>query len=147
MLGVVARGAPARPLASCMFGCIEQLNRARAGHLPVTHSSPAAERLGAAVRDYVNGQTVHRPLFRIGEDVWGMTAGMLLQLNRLGVPFAVEDSWLPMFPQTFAANGHEDVEISVSGGTAHDRLARRPGNVPVTSADTVYVDAVSVTPK
>jgi hypothetical protein len=134
-------------VAACMFVCIEQLNRARAGHLPVTHSSQVAERLGAGVRDYVNGQAVHKPLVRIGEDVWGMTAGMLLQLDKLGVPFAVEDSWLPMFPQTFAAIGDEDAEISVSGTNAHDQLANRPGNVLVTSADRVYVDAVRITPK
>jgi hypothetical protein len=76
-----------------------------------------------------------------------MTAGVLLQLNKLGVPFAVEDSWLPMFPQTFAAIGDEDAEISVSGTNAHDQLANRPGNVLVTSAGTVYVDAVRITPK
>jgi hypothetical protein len=52
-----------------------------------------------------------------------------------------------MFPQTFAAIGDEDAEISVSGTNAHDQLASRPGNVLVTSADSVYVDAVRITPK
>ncbi len=129
-------------VAACVLVSLGQLERARAGHLPVTLSTPAAERFGVSLRDYVLETGVQRPLFRIGEDVWGMTAGALLELNRAGVPFAVEDSWLPMFPQTFTARGDEDAEITASDAGAHLGLAERAGNVLIASSDGVFFDVI-----
>jgi hypothetical protein len=133
-------------IATCVFICFSQLERARAGRLPSTLSTPVARRFGATVREYLSAGGIQKPLFRIGQDVWGMTAGVLLELNRSGVPFAVEDSWMPMFPQAFAATGHEDVEITASRAGAHLKLATRQGNVLVTSSDAVYFDAVPIAP-
>lgn len=139
------RAAPivhAALVAACVFVSVRQLERARDGHLPVTISTPVAERFGASLRDYVRESGVRRPLFRIGEDVWGTTAGALLELNRAGVPFAVEDSWLPMFPQSFSAKGNEDAEITASGAATHLEMAERAGNVLIASSDTVYFDGI-----
>jgi hypothetical protein len=131
-------------LAVCVFVSLSQLARARAGHLPMTLSSPVAELFGKSLRDYVHETGVQRPLFRIGEEAWGSAAGALLELDRAGVPFAVEYSWLPMFPQSFAATGDEDAEITISNEDRHRLLAERPGNVLIAGSDGVYFDAVRV---
>jgi hypothetical protein len=110
----------------------------------VTLSSPVAGLFGTSLRDYVHETGVQRPLFRIDEDVWGSAVGALLELNRAGVPFAVEYSWLPMFPQTFAATGDEDAEITISNDDRHRQLAERPGDVLIAGSDGVYFDAVRV---
>jgi hypothetical protein len=131
-------------VAVCVFVSLGQLARARAGHLPMTLSSPVAGRFGKSLRDYVHETGVQRPLFRIGEEAWGSAAGALLELDRAGVPFAVEHSWLPMFPQTFTATGDEDAEITVSNDERHRQLAERPGDVLIVSSDGVYFDAVRI---
>ena len=145
-----ARVAPllqASLVALCVFVCVHQLERARAGHLPVTLSSPIAGQLGATLRDYVRESGVQRPLFRLGEEVWGTAAGVLLELDRAGVPFAVERSWLPMFPQTFAPTGDEDVDITVSNAEGHARVSDRSGDILITTADGIYFDAVRRVPR
>jgi hypothetical protein len=142
---MLERGAPivhGLLVAGCVLLCLTQLTRAREGRLPVTLASPIAGELGTRVREYLRDAGAERPVFRIGEEVWGTAAGMLLELNRAGVRFAVESSWLSMFPQSFAATGDETVEITVSNTTAHINVAGRPGNVVIVSADGIYVDAL-----
>ena len=93
---------------------------------------------------YMADHQVRKPLVRIGEDVWGTTAGVLLELDRAGVPFAVEESWMPMFPQSFAANGNEDAELAFVDTDEHLRLITRPDNVPVADTTAFYADAVPI---
>ena len=131
-------------VAVCVFVSLGQLARARAGYLPVTLSSPVAGLFGTSLRDYVRETGVQRPLFRIDQDVWGSAVGALLELDRAGVPFAVEYSWLAMFPQSFATTGDEDAEINISTDDRHRRLAERPGDVLIAGSDGVYFDAVRV---
>jgi len=141
------------PLAALVHGaliaivvsvCCDQLNRAREGHLPVTLGSPAASRFSDSIRRYVDEQRVNKPLVRIGQDVWGLAAGALLELDRAGVPFAVERSWMPMFPASFGESGEEDAELVFGNYDEHLRQMERPGSVFVTSTATVYVDGTPV---
>jgi hypothetical protein len=147
--GALFQGARrAAPLAHgalvtlCVLVAATGLRQVYAGRLPVTLSSPIVGQLGAALRDYVGANGVKRPLVRIGQDVWGTAAGAVLELNRAGIPFAVERSWLPMFPQSYAPGGDEDVEIAVSSRDAHLALGERAGNILVVSSGGVYFDAV-----
>jgi hypothetical protein len=129
--------------------CFRQLERAREGALPVTRSSPVAERLGTAVREHLTSNGLRKPLITIaeGEEIWGMAAAMLLELDRLGVPFAVEESWMPMFPNAFAASGEEDAEVAVSDRGTHEQLSSRLGSVAVADTGTVFVDAIRIAPE
>jgi hypothetical protein len=136
--------ANAALVASVMFVTVTQLQRARAGHLPVTQSRRSVTELADSVRAYLGEQRVEKPLFRIGESVWGTTAGFLLELDRAGVPLAIEDPWMPMFPQKFTAGGDEDAEITVADPAAHAELIKRPGNVIVADAAPLYIDAVKL---
>jgi hypothetical protein len=135
-------------MATVAFVGFSQLERARAGLLSVTHADPAAQQFAARLRDYFGNNGVMKPLFRIaeGEPVWGMVAGILLELDRAGVPVAVEQSWMPMFPQTFAATGSEDIEITASDPSTYEAVAARPGNVPLAHSETVHFDAIPIAP-
>ena len=131
-------------MAACVFICFTELEGAHGGRLPVTPTTPATARVAARVQAYMSEKQVRKPLVRIGEDVWGVAAGVLLELDRAGVPFAVEESWMPMFPQSFAANGDEDAELAFADTDEHLRLAGRPDNVLVASASTMYADAAPI---
>ena len=130
------------PVGVAAFLCLNQIDRARLGHLPVTLSSPYAARFSSSVRVFLDDHHFHRPLMIIGSDVWSMAAGVLLELDRAGVPVAVEHDWLEVFPPPFAADGREDVDLSVSDTDEHLVLAARPGNMLVTRSETIYIDAL-----
>jgi len=65
---------------------------------------------------------------RIDQQQWGIAAGILLQLHRLGVPFSVEDSWASMFPKRYRETGSEDVELTVVATGSNRQLGERAGD-------------------
>ncbi|HEX4347467.1 MAG TPA: hypothetical protein VHZ73_07830 [Vicinamibacterales bacterium] len=129
-------------VAAAMVVCAGQLERAREGRLPATTNNPVVERLTGSVRQYLEGQDAHKPLVRIGENDWGFTAGVLLDLDRERIPFAIEPEWMPMFPQSFAANGEEDAEIAFGNGDEHAQRMRIAGAVPIASFAPLYIDGL-----
>ena len=131
-------------IATCVYVGFKQLEPARYGWLPVTASTAAAQRFGARLQDYMRQHDVHKPLVRLGQSEWGMAAGVLLELDRAGAAFAVEDSWLPMFPQNFQVTGDEDAEVTIAGPETHQRLAGRPDDAVVVASDPVYIDAIKI---
>jgi hypothetical protein len=131
-------------IGTCVYVGFRQLEPARYGSLPVTASTAAAQRFAARLQDYMKQHDVHKPLVRLGQAEWGMAAGVLLELDRAGTPFAVEDSWLSMFPQNFEATGDEDAEVTIAGPETHQRLAGRPDDAVVVASDPVYIDAIKI---
>lgn len=150
----VARAVPAFTMpaihalliALCLYAGLRHLARASDGWLPATLVDAAAPRIAADVRAYLQRHGVRKPFFRVGDDQWGMAAGILLQLDRAGVAFSVEDSWLPMFPGRFAVTGREDAEMTIGGPELHAGMARRDQNVLVSATGRIYVDAVKIVP-
>ena len=137
--GGLANGAL---IGGCMAICLLQVERARQGRLPVTATSAVVERMAVGVRQYLAEAHATRPLIRIGEDNWGLTAGVLLELDREGVRFAIEDNWLSMFPQSFAANRTEDAEVGFGNSDEHLQRSSIPGSVFITSFSSTYVDGL-----
>jgi hypothetical protein len=123
--------------------CVGQMERARAGRLPVTATAPAVERLAGSVRVYLEWQKTHKPLVHLGEDTWGLSAGVLLQMDREGRDFAIEDSWMPMFPQSFARAGDEDAEIAFGNADEHLARGRVPGVEPIGTFSNLYIDGLT----
>jgi hypothetical protein len=129
-------------VATCVLIGLTQIGRARNGYVPMTLTSPAVATLGSESRAYFQASGLKRPLVRIGEGVWGTAAGVLLELNRLNVSSAVEESWQSMFPQSFAVSGEEDVQIKISTVNERPAIEGESGFVPIANADEIYVDAV-----
>jgi len=131
-------------LAAYMWLAFYWLVPTLGGRLPATSSTGVVGRLAVDIQNYLVGHRVRKPLFRLTQEPWGTAAGILLELDRAGVKFAVEESWQSMFPDGFERTGDEDAELTIADSDTHRRLDARPGNVVVASARSVYVDAVSI---
>jgi hypothetical protein len=129
-------------VGACIAICLLQVDRARQGRLPVTATSTVVARMAQSVRQYLDQVHAARPLIKIGEDNWGLTAGVLLELDREGVRFAIEDNWLAMFPQSFAANRAEDAEVAFGNTDEHLQRSGLPGSVFIASFSSTYVDGL-----
>ena len=66
--------------------------------------------LFAAVEEDLRRHCRSRPLIRI-QRRWPEAAGVVLQLQKTGVPLAIDDRYLFMFTEAFLATGVEDVEL------------------------------------
>jgi hypothetical protein len=61
---------------------------------------------------------IHRPLVRIDQSIWPIAAGALLEIAKSRRPFAVDDAWVPMYGEAFAATGREDGLVTIGGSTS-----------------------------
>jgi hypothetical protein len=134
-------------LALVLLIGIRQMDRVRRGSVPVTESAPSAPNFAASIRQYLDRTASRRPLVRLDERQWGLGVAILLELDRRDVAFAVEDSWMPMFPDRFRANGTEDVELTLAARGASVELARRPQNETVDESTFIHVEAVPLRPR
>jgi len=98
------------------------------------------------LRAYMDEAHVKKPLLRINQPAWGYAAGLVVQLERAGIPFAIEDGAVSMFTDAVRATGDEDAEIWVVSPKVHEEFAARNGNVVVAARDPVYADAMPMAP-
>ena len=89
------------------------------------------------LRGYLEKSGTRKPLFRIGPDMWAITAGLCLQLQLAGRDFAVEKQSVFMFTDAFAADGTEDALVTIAPSSAHRELVTRQDNVVVGAAGSV----------
>jgi multisubunit Na+/H+ antiporter MnhB subunit len=78
-----------------------------------------------------------RPLVMVPQDSWNTTAGIVLQLQRARIPFAVEPTWLDMFTKELGPRGTETVAVSIvkaDQATRH-RILGRSGDLAVAVLD------------
>jgi hypothetical protein len=113
----------------------------RAGGLETTARSLSEQALAALPS--LGG---HRPLLRLDASSGPSSIGVLLQFAKASVPFAVDADRAPLFGARLAANGSEDILVTISGRDVHRKMLERPHNAVLASADrgSVFVDAVSL---
>jgi len=87
------------------------------------------------------GQWV-RPLFLFDQVAWEGAAGVLLQLQKAGIDFAIERDWLPMYTRASAPIGNESPVIALSGRERHLTLVDVPGVRPIAAHGSLYADLV-----
>ena len=102
----------------------------------------AIEQIAQAVHAYVQREGIERPLVKIDQGSWGLAAGVLLQMQKAGVAYAVDDDWLPMFTESARATGQERAVLSISGAAHHVMLGGQPGTVVIAERDPVFADRV-----
>lgn len=95
--------------------------------------------LAADLHTYIRANRIDRPLIVIDQDTWGITAGVILRLQKDGVALAVEDDWLPMFTPVFKRHGGESTALTIAGKGAHVRLESSPDSPVVISRDPMFV--------
>ena len=137
-----ARAITGMILAIILVVGLRQMDIARHGGIPVTDSAPSAPNFAASIRRYLERTKSQRPLFRLDERQWGLGVAILLQLDRAGVAFAVENDWMPMFPDRFRETGQEDAELTLAARGQRLDLAGRPGNETVDESTFIHVEAV-----
>ena len=103
----------------------------------------AAAALAEALKPRISS-VAGRPIVKIEQDVWPVAAGVLLNLQKSGVPFAVEDDWLPMFTDAAAATGRETEVVEITGRERHFLLTSDGRAVTLAEAGPFY--ALLLTP-
>ena len=77
---------------------------------------------------------IGRPLVKIDQPVWGVAAGVLLQLQKRGMPFGVEEGWWFMFGSPARPSGQEtstlifaapEMRVRLQDRADHELLAER----------------------
>jgi hypothetical protein len=129
-------------VAVCATLGLRGLSDIRARALVPGRETIAIQRTARAVADYLRGQGVERPLVRIDQATWAVAAGVLLQLQKADVPYAVDDDWLPMFTEAARATGRERIVLSIAGAARHFLMRSQPGTFVVAGSDAVFVDAI-----
>lgn len=124
--------------ATCVAGLVA-LGRVSAAATQSGPASQAARDVADDVRRYLVGRGSPRTLIRIDQDSWEMTAGVVLQLQRAGVPFSIEDDWIVMFTPSFARTGAEGLTLMFAGRAEHVRLLDRADDQVVSAHDPLYV--------
>ena len=67
---------------------------------------------------------------------------MLLNLQKSGLPFAVEDDWLPMFTEPAAATGRETEVLAIVGRERHFLLAGNDRAFTIADSEPFYLIAL-----
>jgi hypothetical protein len=130
-----------------LFGVVAALGLYQLQEAAARSAGPSAETIAIAqvssdVRAYLQTQGIERPLVKVDQATWGLAAGVLLQLQKAGVSYAVDDDWLPMFVGA-ARTGREQVAVSIAGAERHYLLRGQPGTAPIAERDPVFADAVT----
>jgi hypothetical protein len=103
-----------------------------------SNPSPESETVSTVAKQlesYLERERIVRPLVLIDQDAWPLAAGVILRLQKNGVPVAVEDDWVPMFTPLFAATGREVAELAIYGKAQHIRSLGKPGDVVIIEHD------------
>ena len=94
------------------FPAGEQLARQRRYAARPSGDDVTVQRLWAALQDYRASRDIGKPLIRIEHPKWGVAAGVIVQLQKAGVSFAVEPTWLPMFSSAVRPTGDETTVLA-----------------------------------
>ena len=86
----------------------------------------AVRKLTEAALEFLGPERTMKPVVHIGQDVWPVAAGLVLQLYKHDRRVAVERDWVSMFGSHFSANGGE-IPLMVAGQRFHDETAARSG--------------------
>ncbi len=110
-----------------LFG--RQLVRAHDGAAFPSAEQAAAGRLWSTLREYRSGMEPTRYFVHIEHPSWMIAAGVTLQMQKAGVPFAVYSAWLPMYSEHARATGDEGTALWIAGTQAARRLVAEGGDL------------------
>jgi hypothetical protein len=104
-----------------------------------------ARRLADQVEEYLRIHGGCKPLIRLDHPTWPVAAGLLLELQRDAVPYAVEESWLPMFSDAAGPQGDETCVMTIVWPQERLRLEKETGHEPIAERDrfTVFLSRMA----
>ncbi len=112
---------------------IERLNR------PSAIEELTALRLWQTVDAHRLEHGLGKPLIAIQHPTWPVAAGVIVQLQKLDMPFALEVAWLPMFTDAFAARGDETSTITFARPDLRQTLLADPAQQEIAQRDGIHI--------
>ena len=94
----------------------------------VTATAAATRQLSESVVAYVRSGAV-KPLIKVDQAAWEVTAGVALQLQKAGLAFAIEPEWLDMFTPSLGPDGSENVVLTIAAPETAETLRRMSGAI------------------
>jgi hypothetical protein len=87
--------------------------------------------LSEQIGEYLRNHAGTKPLIRIDPAVWSDAAGVVVALQRTGVPFGVDRDWRWMFTDALAPAGDENVILTIGREGVRDQLAAESGAITI----------------
>jgi hypothetical protein len=91
-----------------------------------TPQSVAVKELSAAVQSYLDASPA-KPLIKVDQAAWEVTAGVVVQLQRSQRSFAIEPEWLDMFTRALGPDDSETAVLTIAGPDLTRVLTAAPG--------------------
>jgi hypothetical protein len=86
-----------------------------------------------------------KPTIQIDQPAWKVAAGVILQMQKAAVPFAVGRGAIGMFNNALAETGDESLEITISAERNHARMLEQvPGIVTIAGRRGYYAETTAV---
>ncbi|HEX7616369.1 MAG TPA: methyltransferase domain-containing protein [Thermoanaerobaculia bacterium] len=83
---------------------------------------PSVKTMSESLKRALGAAGVKRPLIVMeGNAPWISGAGVVLELDRARIPFAIEEAWRPMFGRGYARDGREDAVVLFADGGPLER--------------------------
>jgi hypothetical protein len=102
----------------------------------------AAETLSGEIVRYVRDQHVSKVLLDIDGPAWAVAAGVVVQLEKAHIPFAVVEDAVWMFGDATAPRGDEARTIAISREAHHEQIVGEPGTTALTDRRGFFADVI-----
>jgi hypothetical protein len=102
----------------------------------------AARSLSERVVGYVRAERWPKTLIRIDGAAWAVAAGVVVQLQKSGIPFSIEDSWLDMYNEAFRSRGDEAGTVIISARARYVEPGRESDAVVIAGSRGFFAHAV-----
>jgi hypothetical protein len=101
----------------------------------------SVRRLADAILPAFEANRIKRPLVTIDQPVWGVAAGVLLQLQKRHIPFTVDEGWRFMFGESAgpSADRTQASTLIFAGPELALRLGGQPGLEVLAQRDRVSI--------
>jgi hypothetical protein len=91
--------------------------------------------LSESLKGALAASGARKPFIRIEGDAWVAAAGVVLELDRAGIAFAIDEDWRPMFGRGYGRDGREDAVVLFADRGSDERaggkLVARAGAISV----------------
>ena len=124
------RGAAVLLTAIIAAGAMATGARLVLGERSESPETAAVRTLTEAALEFLGPERTSKPVVHIGQDVWPVAAGLVLQLYKHDRGVAVERDWVSMFGSPFSRHGGE-IPLLVAGQRSHDEAAAGSGKAAI----------------
>jgi hypothetical protein len=103
----------------------------------------AAGTLAEAIVKYAGDEGRPKLLLQIDGPAWGVAAGVVVQLQKAGLPFAVSRDAVWMFSEATAPRGDEARTIAISAAARHEQLLSTTAAVTLAARRNYFADLIT----